>query len=149
MALHFDEILASATALVMVFGIFFEIAPIKINPVSRVLKWCGDKMNENLREDIASMKEDIKRIDDKVDENEIDRIRYEILEFASSCRRKKKHTRENFLHIIELNTKYHKIIEEKGLENGQIDIEFELIKNIYKKCSENNTFLCDSGCDDL
>lgn len=145
---NLKEYFTSAVAVVTFFGIFFEITPIKINPITKILKYCGDKMNEDLRKDITSMKEDVKRIDDKVDENEIDRIRYEILSFASSCRNKRKHSRENFLHIIELNTKYHKIIEEKGLENGQIDIEFELIKNIYKKCSENNSFLCDSGCDE-
>lgn len=146
---HIDEVLAYTATAVMVFGIFFEIAPIKFNPVSRLLKYCGNRMNEDLRKDIASVKDDVERIDNKVDKNEIDRIRYEILDFANSCRNKRRHTRDEFLHIIEINTKYHKIIEEKGLENGQIDIEFEMIKNLYKRCSENNSFLHDDGCEGL
>lgn len=145
---HLDEIFASAVAVITVFGIFFEIAPIKINPITKILNYCGDKINADLRKDIASMKEDIKRVDDKVDANEIDRIRFEILDFANSCRNKRRHTREEFSHIIEINTKYHKIIEEKGLENGQIDIEFDFIKSLYKKCLEKNSFLSDSGWED-
>lgn len=143
-----NEILGSVTLIIAFLGVFVEITPIKINPISSLLKYCGSKLNEDLRNDIKDMKSDIEKLDNKVDANEIDRIRWEILDFSNSCRNKRKHTRDEFLHIIELNQKYHKIIKEKGIENGQIDLEYDFIESIYKKCLENNTFLCANGDDD-
>lgn len=143
-----NEILGSVTLIIAFLGVFVEITPIKINPISSLLKYCGSKLNEDLRNDIKDMKSDIEKLDNKVDANEIDRIRWEILDFSNSCRNKRKHTRDEFLHIIELNQKYHKIIKEKGIENGQIDLEYDFIEGIYKKCLENNSFLCANGDDD-
>lgn len=135
-------------SIIAIVSVFFEITPIKINPISSLLKYIGAKLNEDVIAEVTSMKDEIKKIDDKVDQNEIDRIRWEILDFANSCRNQKKHTREEFLHIIELNQKYHKIIDEKGIENGQIDIEFAFIKRLYNRCLEENSFLCANGDDD-
>lgn len=143
-----EFILDNVLSIIAILGVFFEITPIKINPISSLLKYVGAKLNEDVIKEVTSMKEEIKKIDDKVDQNEIDRIRWEILDFANTCRNHRKHTREEFLHIIELNQKYHIIIDEKGIENGQIDIEFAFIKKLYNRCLENNTFLCANGDDD-
>lgn len=59
--------------------------------------------------------------------NEKDRIRYEILSFANSCRNGVKHTKDEFEHIVELNTKYKKLLEETDDENGVFEIEYEYI----------------------
>ena len=143
-----ELIIDNALSIIAILGVFFEITPIKINPISSLLKYIGEKLNENVMNEVTSMKAEIKKIDDKVDQNEIDRIRWEILDFANSCRNGRKHTREEFLHIIDLNTKYHKIIDAKQIENGQIDIEFAFIKRLYNRCLEENSFLCANGDDD-
>lgn len=143
-----NEIVSYIPILIACLGVFVEITPIKINPITSLLKYCGSRLNEDLRNDIKDMKSNIEKLDNKVDANEIDRIRWGILDFSNSCRNKRKHTRDEFLHIIELNQKYHKIINEKGIENGQIDIEYAFIEKLYKNCLENNTFLCANGDDD-
>lgn len=143
-----NEIVSYIPILIACLGVFVEITPIKINPITSLLKYCGSRINEDLRNDIKDMKSNIEKLENKVDANEIDRIRWEILDFSNSCRNKRKHTRDEFLHIIELNQKYHKIINEKGIENGQIDIEYAFIEKLYKNCLENNTFLCANGDDD-
>ena len=143
-----ELILDNALSIIAILGVFFEITPIKINPISSLLKYVGTKLNEGVMNEVASMKEEIKKIDNKVDQNEIDRIRWEILDFANSCRNHRKHTREEFLHIIDLNQKYHKIIDEKGVKNGQIDIEFAFIERLCNRCLEENSFLCANGDDD-
>lgn len=143
-----NEIVSYIPILIACLGVFVEITPIKINPITSLLKYCGSRINEDLRTDIKDMKSNIEKLENKVDANEIDRIRWEILDFSNSCRNKRKHTRDEFLHIIELNQKYHKIINEKGIENGQIDIEYAFIEKLYKNCLENNTFLCANGDDD-
>ena len=146
--LDVQSLMSGALSLFVMFGIFVEITPIKINPVSSLLKFIGTNINADIKAEIASVKDTVQNVDNKVDEYEIDRIRWEILDFANSCRNKRRHTREEFLHIISLNEKYHRILEEHGMTNGQIDIEYEYIEGLYKKCLENNSFLCANGDDD-
>ena len=127
-------LLAHLTEVVLVLSVFVEITPIRINPISTFLRFIGKTIN-------ADLKEEVDKLSLKVDENSIDRIRWEILSFANSCRQGKKHTYDEFKHIIDLNTKYHGIIEARGLTNGQIDLEYAYIERIFKQCQLENKFL--------
>lgn len=147
-SLDLDNFVSGAVSLGVILSIFIEVTPIKINPISMLLKFIGRNINAELKAEISAVKADVQKIDNKVDNNEIDRIRWEILDFANSCRNKHRHTREEFLHIINLNEKYHKILDERGMTNGQIDIEYEYIEGLYRKCLEENSFLCANGDDD-
>ena len=154
-SLDLTSMLNGMVSLGVVLSIFVEITPIKINPVSTLLKFIGSNINADLKAEISAVKaevtttkEGLEKLDNKVDNNEIDRIRHKILDFSNTCRNNRKHTREEFLHIIALNEKYHKILDERGETNGQIDIEYDYIESIYRKCLENNSFLCANGDDD-
>lgn len=111
-----------------------EITPIKINPISGFLKWVGKQINGDIKEELL-------KIDRKVDEHEIDRIRWEILDFANSLRRKEDHTKDQFFHIVEVNTKYHALIKEHGIVNGVLDSEYSYIERVYKECLKKGTLL--------
>lgn len=154
-SLDLSAFLNGVLSLGVFLSIFIEITPVKINPVSTLLKFVGSNINADLKAEIsavkteiATTKESVQKIDNKVDNNEIDRIRWEILDFANSCRNHKKHTKEEFDHIISLNQKYHKILDEREEENGQVDMAFDYIGKLYRKCMETNGFLCANGEDD-
>lgn len=125
-----------------------QIAPIKINPWSTLLKWIGDKTNQELNKKIGDMN---KKIDDLANdmnelsqqrkEDEKDRIRWEILDFANSCRHGRKHTQDEYEHIIELNDKYNKLLKDTKDENGVFKAEYEYIQKLYKERQEKNDFL--------
>lgn len=126
----------------------FEFTKIKVNPISAIFRWIGNKINAPLIEridEIANTQNDQKKkledLQDSMDDNEIDRIRWEILDFANSCRNGRLHTQDEFIHIISLNTKYHDILAKRNLSNGLIDLEYSYIEKLYKKCSEKNNFL--------
>lgn len=126
----------------------FEFTKIKVSPISAIFRWIGSKINSPLLEriDTIAVKQDAqeKKLDDlqdSQDDNEIDRIRWEILDFANSCRHGQKHTLDEFDHIIELNEKYHRILDRRKLTNGKIDLEYNFIVTIYKQCQEKNSFL--------
>ena len=76
-----------------------------------------------------------------IDENEMDRIRWEVLDFANACRNHVKHTKDEFQHIISLNTKYHKLLDKYKQENGVFDAEYEYILELYKELQHTNDFL--------
>ena len=147
-SLDLTSMLNGMVSLGVVLSIFVEITPIKINPVSTLLKFIGSNINADLKAEISAVKDTVQKVDNKVDDNEIDRIRWEILEFSNSCRNGKRHTKEEFDHVINLNQKYHRILDEREEENGQVDLAFEYIRKIYCKCLENNSFLCANGDDD-
>lgn len=160
--LDLTSMLNGFVSLGVILGIFIEVVPVKINPVSTLLKFIGSNINAELKAEISDVKAEIsavktevettkgtvQKVDDKVDNNEIDRIRWEILDFSNSCRSGKRHTKEEFDHVINLNQKYHRILDERKKENGQVDLAFEYIRKIYCKCLENNSFLCANGDDD-
>lgn len=127
--------IAGYAALILAAGsIFFEVSKIKLNPISFLLRWTGDRM-------FAPVNRRLDEVEKKIDENEIDRIRWEILDFANSCRNGKRHTKDEFVHIIAQNDKYHKILSVYGMTNGQIDADYSYIEGLYRKCQADNDFL--------
>ena len=119
---------------VAIASVIFEWAPIKVNPIASLLRWIGKKMFEPFDNRLDGLEKTI-------DENEIDRIRYEVLDFANSCRNNRRHTKDEFDHIIDLNDKYHKLLDKYSQENGVFDAEYAYILRLYKKCQDENDFL--------
>lgn len=143
-----EDVLGIGFLVLMVVSVFVEVTPIKFNPVTfviqlpaKIMAWLSKAINAPVLAELAKQEKTMSEIRDVVDDNEIDRIRWEILDFANSCRLHKKHTLDEFVHIIELNAKYHAILERRDLKNGRIDLEYSFIKKVYQQCQEENSFL--------
>lgn len=99
-----------------------EISPIKINPIKSVGKlisiWLGIKDIDNK---VNSLK-------NEVDANELDRIKYEILQFSGSLRNGLKRSETDYMHIEAIFTKY----RNKG-GNTYIMHEMEYIRECHDK----------------
>ena len=119
----------------------FEISPIKINPVSSFLKWLGRKLNGELQGQLDKLEGKFDRLAEDVDGNRVEQIRWEILDFANSCRHKRKHTKDEFTHILQQHSKYEELIQKRGIENGVIDEEYKYIVEVYNRCCHENSFL--------
>lgn len=96
-----------------------EISPIKINPFTWLGKICGKLLG------IETLSKQIKKVDEKVDINERDRIRYEILQFSGSLRNGLTRTDNDYTHIEELYDKYHNQLK----ANSYITSEIEFIRS--------------------
>ena len=121
------------TSLIAFTGLL-QIVPIKINPWSALLKW----ISKTITGDACSKIDDLIK---QVDENEKDRIRWEILDVANSCRNGRKHTRDEFQHIVALNDKYKKLLEKTNDKNGVFELEYDYIQKIYAERLAKNDFL--------
>ena len=127
---------------IIVFGsLFIQISPIKINPWSAIIKWIGKLIMNEACGKMDDLIKTVNNIDKEVKENEKDRIRWEILDFANSCHNHRKHTRDEFKHIIELNDKYAKLLEKTKDRNGVFKVEYEYIQRLYNKLNEKDAFL--------
>ena len=80
----------------------------------------------------ATQTEKIEALKSSCDQNEIDSIRWEILQFARICKKPDSNpTQEEFSHIFALHDKYERMLDEAGLHNGQISTEYTFINNKY------------------
>lgn len=83
----------------------------------------------------------VKLLNEKVDKNEIDRIRYEILHFAAQLRHDTvDFTLDDFKHIFKIHKKYEDLLKANQLTNGQMDIEYGYIVECYNKLSRDGKF---------
>ena len=135
------EQLKDYAPLIAILGLFIEITPIKISPLTWIFSWMGKIITKDIGQELKGVKNDIKELGYRVDENEIDRLRNQILSFSNSCRNGTSHYKDEFQHIIECNKKYHNIIDRLGKTNGILDLEYANIEKKYQECLERDSFL--------
>lgn len=128
-------------AVLLTLSVFIQIAPIKINPWSSLIRWIGTTLNAGIEQKVSLLQKKVNAISDNIDENEKDRIRWEVLDFASSCREGRRHTQDQFKHIITLNDKYKKLLQKTSDQNGVFQAEYDYIKTLYKQRQEKKDFL--------
>lgn len=125
-----------------------EITPVKVNPwsaigrgVSKFLNWMSKQMMGEFVDKLDGISDKVDTLSTVVDENEIDRIRWEIFMFSSECQRGVNHTQREFQRIFKINKKYHNILERIHEENGDIDREIAYLEKLYAEKQENDSFL--------
>lgn len=142
-------------AVAIILTTLIQIAPIKIDPWSALFKWIGKMVTNNacskidglivkvdtVETKLNNLETNVTNLEASIDANEKDRIRWEILDFANSCRNNRKHSRDEFQHIVDLNDKYKRLLKKTSDANGVFDIEFKYIKDLYEERLEKNDFL--------
>ena len=136
-----DWLVKNFLQVIVIFSIFIQITPIKWNPITTFAKWLGKIFTKELSDLITTMQENIDDIRDDIDENEKDRIRWEVLDFANSCRNGRQHTQEEFRHIATLNDKYKILRERTKDKNGVFEAEYKYIDELYQERLKKNDFL--------
>ena len=79
------------------------------------------------------MKNDIKKLTNMFIEKEINDMRWEINNFATTVSEGRPCNKDSFKHCIHTYEKYERLLEEQGLENGEIEISMQIVNEAYKK----------------
>ena len=90
---------------------------------------------------LKEMKDEDMRRDKEQVARDIEGSRYKIIRFSKEVRKGDRKSRDEYQHIFKCIDNYHKILDEQGLENGQIDIEVACIKDHYKEALEKDSFI--------
>lgn len=87
----------------------------------------------------AEQTKTIEYMNEKIDTNEIDRLRWEIISFANSLRYDdgQSATLEGYNHVFDAYGKYENLLEQLGRKNGKIDNEYTYIKTMFNEFSKN------------
>ena len=124
------------TPSVIIFGAItlIEIAPIKINPWAALFKWIGKMINGDLREQVMELKRDFEK-------KNVEDMRWEILNFANTCRRGTNHSKDEWRHVMDQLYDYEKYTEKKGITNGVIEEDAHFLRELYHERNLKNDFL--------
>ena len=126
-------------ALIVLFlGIFIDITPgIKLNPVKAIFKYLGKSFNSSIETEISELKDDVnkkftelqkeqKRQKNALDriiidgqDKEINRLRWEIIDFDNGIQNKVKHSKEQYRHILNQFSRYKLVMNEIGITSDE------------------------------
>lgn len=99
-----------------------------------------DKLREALSEVIQTLRDNTKMTEEMFVQSSRDRI----IDFATNVENKNTMvSREEFNRIFKVYDKYEKFLKERELTNGEIDINYQIIKESYEEHLCNHTFIED------
>lgn len=79
------------------------------------------------------IKADLEKLTEMFIDKQIDDMRWEINAFANTVFEGKRCNKDSYQHCIKTYRKYEKILEENGLENGEVEISMDLINESYRQ----------------
>ena len=121
---------------IALFGttVIIQISPIRINPWSTFMTWIRKMLVGDLENTMLELKRDF-------EEEKVSTMRWNILDFANSCRNDRKHTKEEWQHVISQLKEYEVFIEESEIDNGVIEEEAKYLRMLYAERNLKNDFL--------
>lgn len=119
-----------------------QVSPIKVNPWSWLGKAIGRAINGELMEKVDKLEQDIKQIDHDAGERNAKAARARVLRFGDELIHDVRHSKEHFDDILQDITEYEKYCDEHPeFENDRMQLTAQKIKDTYKKCWEEHSFL--------
>lgn len=69
------------------------------------------------------------------------RIKNHVLTFSRRCRNGEKHTKEDFMNLIEENVEYERLVQKHGWKNDVYTEDYAYFLEEYRRCIRENDFL--------
>ena len=144
-----QEIILGGSGLLIVLLSLVEIAPIKLNPWSRLAKWLGKAINADVIKELetvkASQEETRQRLEAHIvtnEKREADNCRVRILRFNNELIREIPHTKEEFVEALKDIDEYKKYCREhKDYENERAVHAIANIGRVYDERLKKHDFL--------
>lgn len=139
--------------LIVIVGLLLsliQIAPIKIDPWSKLFKWVGKIINgsvmdelKGIKEDLANVHAELDNVKEREEEREANSTRYRILRFDDELRQHIDHSEEHFTQILADVDKYKKYCDahKDGYVNSKADSAMENIRTTYDDVKKYNKFI--------
>lgn len=144
-----EEILWGSGGAVVALMTLIQIAPIKLNPWTALIKALGRGLNADVLKELGEVKEaqeaTHKRLEEHIkvdDKREADNRRRQILRFNNELLRDLPHTKEEFSDVMLEIDEYEKYCREHpDYKNNRAGLAIENIKQIYKTRLRKHDFL--------
>lgn len=80
----------------------------------------------------TELRDELKKLNSRFLEKEINDIRWEINNFANKISEGKVCNKDSYRHCLQTYEHYEQLLRENGLENGEIEMSMQIIKESYK-----------------
>ena len=138
MNLTVGQMIGAVVGVVAALSIFIEIVPVKINPISALLRWVGTRTNKELLDKVTQLEIDVK----KLERADVVVCRVRILCFADEIRRGVRHSKEAFDQVLsDIDTYEHYCDSHPGFMNNKTVAAKAKIIELYSDCIDKNNFL--------
>ena len=143
------DLIRAGGGVVLILMTLVQITPVRINPWSAIGRIIGNTMNNDVMENLETVKSDVKNLKEKheelrnrMDKDDADECRTRILRFADELRRGVKHSEEFFNQILDDISDYERYCSEHPeYKNSKAVNAIAKIDKVYQKCMEENSFL--------
>ena len=123
-----NEIITSGGGVLFILLTIIQLAPIKVNPWSKIARAIGRAMNVEIM--------------DKLNESEATDARYRILRFDDEIRHHVKHTEEHFNQIMDdIDESERYCSAHPNYKNSKAVLAIENTRRTYERCRRENSFL--------
>jgi hypothetical protein len=131
---NFKQLLTNPGVVLVGAVTLIQIAPIKINPWSWLRKTLSDLIYGEVRKDISAVKEE-------VTEMKVQNWRWNVLDFANSCKNGRRHTLDEWRHTMSQLAEYERYIERNEITNGVFEEDAKYLREAYQEHCRLNDFL--------
>lgn len=138
MGLTLGQIIGRIAGALAALSIFVEITPVKINPISSILRWIGKQTNKEVMEKMDTFEKKISALEksDAID------CRVRILTFADEIRRGVRHSKETFDQVLSDIDAYERYCtEHPDFKNNKTVAARAKILEVFSECIDKNDFL--------
>ena len=91
-----------------------------------------ESVNQSIRHD-EIIRSDLKNLTEIFVEKQINDYRWEIINFSNRVANGEACNKDGYRHCFATYEKYEKLLEDNGMENGEVEISMEIINESYKQ----------------
>lgn len=140
------DILAEGGGILIIVLTLVQISPIKVNPLGYIAKTIGKAINQDVLDEIASVKNDLSNHIKTDDERNADEHRARILRFNNELLRDIPHTKEEFIDVLADIDFYERYCEtHKDYKNNRAVHAIANISRVYDERLQKHDFLSSSS----
>ena len=142
MGLTVGQMIGGIAGIILVFSIFIEITPIKLNPISTFLKWLGKKINGDVISKVDDLEKKIDSLEADFSKKEAIASRIRILRFGDEVRTGVRHSQESFDQVLDDISNYKLYCDShKDFQNEKTVMTTKILLDNYRERLEKNDFL--------
>lgn len=136
------ELVGRVACIIVAISGIIQFTPIKLNPWSWLGRKIGKALTGDLLEAVNGIRTEVDEIKEDMARGKAANQRTKIIRFGSEIRLREKHSKDYFDEIMQDITEYDQYCNQHpDFKNSITEASSEIIKETYKKCLEENSFL--------
>lgn len=136
-----EHIAGSLGLIIIILLSFVEVSKIHLNPWSALFNWLGKKLNADLTKKVDEMETELTSLKEDCEVKNAHDKRWAILDFANSCRNNRKHSKEEWEHVLEQIDFYESYVEVHKIKNAVIVENTKYLRGLYSELLKTNNFM--------